>query len=63
MREYIIKIGKTINEKIIRIIKNFINKRKYEYRYTNSEYNRNKLTYEDYILKGQISVFRYRRDL
>lgn len=53
MRKYIIKTGKIINKKIIGIIKNYINTRKYEYRYTNSEYNRNKLTYEDYILKGQ----------
>ena len=59
MRKYILKIWTLTNLKI----KNYINMRKDEYRITDREYNINKLTYEDYILRSHISVFRYIRDL
>lgn len=59
MKKEILKIWTLINFKI----KNYINMRKDEYRFTGREYNINKLTYEDYILRGQISVFKYIRDL
>ena len=59
MRKYILKIWILTNLKI----KNYINMRKDEYRITGREYNINKLTYENYILRSQISAFRYGRDL
>lgn len=63
MREYIIKFWRVINMKMIGKVKNYFRMRKNDYIETKGEYNTNKLTYEDYVLRSQLSVFQYRRDL
>lgn len=49
--------------KMIGKVKNYFRMRKNDYIETKGEYNTNKLTYEDYVLRSQLSVFQYRRDL